>query len=115
MESAKRAAEAAIRALTADDVSAASFAQYERTIRAGVEIWREFILLYYQLPPLFFDLISRADGRLQITQLLQGDVYERGSIPILQQMRKVIRAVTKDRAHAWHAHLSSDLLETAMI
>ena len=115
MESAKRAAEAVIRALAAENVTAAAFADYEQTIRAGVEIWREFILLYYQLPPLFFDLISRPDGRLQITQLLQGDVYERGSIPILQQMRNAIHAVTKDRAHAWHAHLSSDLLGTATL
>jgi len=110
MESAKRAAEASIQALAHDDVSASAFAEYERTIRAGVDIWRDFILMYYQLPPLFFDLISRPEGRLQITQLLQGDVYERASVPILEQMRKTIQAVTIDRAHAWHSHLSSDLL-----
>src|SRR5678809_120800 len=59
MESAKRAADAIIGALGRDDVRAAAFADYEQTMRAGVDIWREFILLYYQLPPLFFELISR--------------------------------------------------------
>ena len=58
MESAKRAADAIITALNRNDVRATAFAEYERAMRAGVDIWREFILLYYQLPPLFFDLIS---------------------------------------------------------
>jgi hypothetical protein len=70
--------------------------------------------MYYQLPQLFFDMISRADSRVQITQLLQGDVYERGSVPILEQMRKSIQAITKDRAHAWHPHLGGDLLGAAV-
>src|SRR6476469_11003952 len=68
MESAKRAASAIIDALKKDDVSASSFADYESSIRAGVGIWREFILMYYQLPPLFFDLISRPETRAQITR-----------------------------------------------
>jgi 1H-pyrrole-2-carbonyl-[peptidyl-carrier protein] chlorinase len=115
MESAKRASEAVIRALARNDVSAEAFVEYERTIRAGVDIWREFILLYYQLPPLFFDMISRTDGRLQITQLLQGDVYERGSVPILEQMRKMIQTVTKDRTHTWHSQLGTDLLSPVSV
>jgi FADH2 O2-dependent halogenase len=114
MESAKRAANAVLQALHRDDVSAAAFAEYERTLRAGVDIWREFILMYYQLPQLFFDMISHADSRVQVTQLLQGDVYERASVPILEQMRKVIQTVAKDRTHAWHSHLGGDLLGAAI-
>jgi ABC-type nitrate/sulfonate/bicarbonate transport system ATPase subunit/flavin-dependent dehydrogenase len=113
MESAKRAAEAIIQALARNDVGSTAFTDYEVALRAGVDIWREFILMYYQLPPLFFDLISRSEGRLQITQLLQGDVYERASVPILEQMRKVIQAVNLDRAHTWHSQLSKDLLSVA--
>ncbi len=106
MESARRAAEAIIRALARNDLAAAAFAGYERAVRAGVDIWREFILRYYQLPPLFLDLISRPDGRRQLTQLLQGDVYDRASVPILEQMGATIRAVSDDPNHPWHPHLS---------
>ncbi len=113
MESAKRGADAIIAALRKNDVSGRAFAEYESTIRAGVDIWREFILMYYQLPPLFFDLISKPDSRAQITRILQGDVYDRASIPILAQMREAIQAVASDPSHAWRAHLSPELLHTS--
>ncbi len=90
-------------------MSARAFAEYEKTVRAGVDIWREFILLYYQLPHLFFDLLSRPEARLQITQLLQGDVYDRASVPVLELMRTRIQAVADDKNHPWHEHLSRDL------
>jgi len=110
LESAKRAAEAIIHALKRNRVSADAFAGYERTLRAGVDIWREFILLYYQLPPLFLDLIARPDTRGQLTKLLQGDVYDRSAVPILAQMHGTIQAVAADQQHPWHPHLSKDLI-----
>ena len=110
MESARRAADAIIAGLRKDDVSAPAFTQYESTIRAGVDIWREFILMYYQLPPLFFDLISKPESRAQITRILQGDVYDRDSIPILAQMRQAIQSVASDPSHKWRAQLSPELL-----
>jgi len=109
MESAKRAADVIIRALAQNHVGAGAFTEYEQTLRAGMDIWREFILLYYQLPPLFFDLIAQPDTRGQLTKLLQGDVYDRSSAPILGQMRSTIKAVAADRQHPWHPHLSEDL------
>jgi FADH2 O2-dependent halogenase len=113
MESARRAAATIIPALKRSDVSAAAFADYERAVRNGVDIWREFILLYYQLPPLFLDLVSRADARRQLTLLLQGDVYDRASVPILKQMRDAINSVADDLKHPWRAHLNSQLLAGA--
>jgi Dehydrogenases (flavoproteins) len=109
MESAKRAADAIIAALNRNDVHASAFADYERAMRAGVDIWREFILLYYQLPPLFFELISHPDSRSQLTRLLQGDVYDRASVPILGKMREVIRNVAADSEHPWRSQLSAEL------
>ncbi len=109
MESAKRAAAAILRALERNDVRAGAFAEYEQTVRAGMDIWREFILLYYQLPPLFFDLIARPDTRSQLTRLLQGDVYDRSSVPILNEMHDTIKSVAADNRHPWHSHLSEDL------
>jgi 1H-pyrrole-2-carbonyl-[peptidyl-carrier protein] chlorinase len=110
MESAKRAAAAIIRALERNNVGAGAFAEYEQTLRAGMDIWREFIQLYYQLPPLFFDLIARPDTRGQLTRLLQGDVYDRSSVPILGQIRDTIKTVAADQQHPWHSHLSKDLV-----
>ena len=110
MESAKRAADVIIPALARNNVKAESFAGYEQALRAGLDIWREFILLYYQLPPLFFDLIARPDARGQLTRLLQGDVYDRSSAPILQQMRDTIKAVAANPQHPWHGQLSEDLV-----
>jgi ABC-type nitrate/sulfonate/bicarbonate transport system ATPase subunit/flavin-dependent dehydrogenase len=109
MESAKRAADAIIAALNRNDVRASAFADYERTMRAGVDIWREFILLYYQLPPLFFDLISHPDSRSQLTRLLQGDVYDRATVPILGKMREVIKTVAADSTHPWRSQLAEEL------
>jgi 1H-pyrrole-2-carbonyl-[peptidyl-carrier protein] chlorinase len=109
MESAKRAAGAIIKAFARGDVGAESFADYERTVRAGVGIWREFIQLYYQLPPLFLDLIDRPEARWQLTQLLQGDVYDRTAAPILKQMESEIRAVATNPAHPWHRHFCAEL------
>jgi len=111
MESAKRASEAIVAAIRRNDVSTASFVEYESTVRAGVDIWREFILHYYQLPPLFFELVRNPEERLQLTRLLQGDVYNRASVPILEKMRQTIKAVSADAAHPWHSHLSPELLE----
>jgi FADH2 O2-dependent halogenase len=110
MESAKRAADAIIAALRQNDVRATAFADYERAIRTGVDIWREFILLYYQLPPLFFDLISRPESRSQLTRLLQGDVYDRATVPILSKMREVIKTVTETASHPWRSQLTEELV-----
>jgi FADH2 O2-dependent halogenase len=110
MESARRAADVIIRALEKNDVRAGAFDEYTKTLREGMEIWREFILRYYQLPPLFFDLIAQPETRGQLTRLLQGDVYDRSSVPILGEMRGKIQSVAADRQHPWHSHLSEDLL-----
>jgi len=112
MESARRAADAIIAALGRDDVSAASFGGYEKTLRGGVDIWREFINLYYQLPPLFLELITKPGSRWQLTQLLQGDVYERSSVPILEEMRAEIAKVERDPGHPWRPHLSAGTIQS---
>jgi FADH2 O2-dependent halogenase len=108
LESARRAAGVIVDALARNDVSAASFAAYERTQRTAVDIWREFILLYYRLPPLFFDLISRPESRGQIVRLLQGEVLDRATVPILDQMRRAIETVESDPDHQWKPFLSQE-------
>ncbi len=111
MESAKRAAAAICAGLAAGDLSAASFADYEKTIRGGVDVWREFILLFYRLPPLFFDLLKDPDVRLSALRLLQGEVYDRDSTPIIERMRREIQAVADNPSHRLNPYLSAELVE----
>jgi 1H-pyrrole-2-carbonyl-[peptidyl-carrier protein] chlorinase len=111
MESAKRAAGAIVAALASGDVSARSFAAYEETIRGGVDVWREFILLFYRLPPLFFDLLKQSEARLPALRLLQGEVYDRRSAPLLERMRRAIQVVEETPGHPWKPYLSPEVVE----
>jgi FADH2 O2-dependent halogenase len=104
-ESARRAADAITAALRSGDTGAASFAEYARTVRAGVDLWREFILLYYQLPPSFLDLLDREEGRDELRPVLQGEVYDALSAPVLDRMRRAIDTVKADPSHPWHPAL----------
>ena len=65
--------------------------------------------MYYQLPPLFLDLINRPEARWQLTQLLQGDVYDRNAVPILALMQDQIAAVVSNPDHPWRPHLCAEL------
>jgi ABC-type nitrate/sulfonate/bicarbonate transport system ATPase subunit/flavin-dependent dehydrogenase len=114
MESAKRAAEAIRAALASGDLSAAAFADYEKTIRGGCDVWREFILLFYRLPPLFFDLLKKPDTRLAALRLLQGEVYDRRSEPILDVICREMQTVVDTPGHPWSAYLSPEPAPTAM-
>ena len=65
--------------------------------------------MYYQLPPLFLDLINQPEARWQLTQLLQGDVYDRNAVPILALMQEQIAAVMNNPGHPWRPHLCAEL------
>ena len=75
-------------------------------MKAGVAIWYEFILLYYKLMHLFTYFIDAKEHRLQILQLLQGEVYDRESAPVLDAMRDVIRKVEATPGHIWAPSLT---------
>ena len=106
-ESARLAADAVATALRSGDVGAAAFADYERTVRGGVNLWREFILLYYQLPPLFLELLDSEEGRSELRQVLQGEVYGVAGAPVLDRMRRRIAEVRSNPRHPWHGDLAA--------
>jgi ABC-type nitrate/sulfonate/bicarbonate transport system ATPase subunit/flavin-dependent dehydrogenase len=108
-ESAQRAAAAVIRARASGDGGAAAFLEYETTLREGVKLWREFILLYYKLPSLFLDLLDREEGQAELRQILQGEVYDIPSAPVLDRMRQAIAEVERDPTHPWRPDLVSGL------
>jgi len=105
-EAAKYASQEIITALETGDVSQEALQPYEDRIKMGVAIWYEFILLYYKLMHLFTYFIESKEHRLQILQLLQGEVYDRENAPVLDAMREVIRTVEETPGHLWKDHLT---------
>jgi 1H-pyrrole-2-carbonyl-[peptidyl-carrier protein] chlorinase len=104
--SAKYASERIRCAFETGDFSESMFQPYEQKLRGGVNIWYEFIRLYYKLLPLFTHFIQSKEHRLEVLRLLQGEVYDRKDVPVLDAMRKYIRAVEKSDDHAFKKHLS---------
>lgn len=104
---AKYAAAQIHQAFATGDFSAATFWPYEDRSRKGVGIWYEFIRLYYKLLPLFTHFIQSKEHRLQVLQLLQGEVYDRNEVPVLQAMRNYVQAVEKSDNHLFKGQLTS--------
>jgi FADH2 O2-dependent halogenase len=85
-------------------------------MRSGVDIWYEFIRLYYKLLPLFTRFIQ-SKYRVEVLRLLQGEVFNREDVRVLNVMRRYIEAVEKDERHVFRGHLSDipidDILKEA--
>jgi len=104
--SAKFAAERIQYALKINDFGEATFKPYEDKLRRGVDIWYEFIRLYYKLLPLFTYFIQSRQHRLAVLRLLQGEVYDRQEVPVLAAMRKFIEVVEKSEDHVFRKQLT---------
>ena len=107
MNSAKFAAERIQHAFAINDFSETVFKPYEDKLRGGVAIWYEFIRLYYKLLPLFTHFIQSKEHRFEITRLLQGVVFDRREVPVLDAMRRYIEAVESNPNHIFRQQLSS--------
>src|SRR3972149_10362094 len=96
------------------DLRAEPSRPYERTGRAGGEIWYEFIRLYYKLLPLF-TLFIQSRYRVEVLRLLQGEVFDRQEVHVLDAMRRYIAAVEKNEKQLLYKQLSDipieDILE----
>ncbi len=104
--SAKFASEQIRESLKSGDFSKKALLPYEKKLRSGVEIWYEFIRLYYKLLHLFTYFIQKEEHRLEVLQLLQGDVYNRKEAPVLQAMRDFIEKIEKTDNHMFKKHLT---------
>jgi len=105
--SAKFAAERIQYALGTGDFSEAVFKPYEDKLRRGVDVWYEFIRLYYKLLPLFTYFIQSKQHRLEVLRLLQGEVYDRQEVPVLGAMRKFIEAAERSENHVFRDQLTN--------
>ena len=97
-------------ALESGDFSEEALKPYERTLRGGVDIWYEFIRLYYKLLPLF-TLFIQSEYRTEILRLLQGEVFNREDVRVLDVMRRYIAVVEKNENHVFRGQLSDIPIE----
>jgi FADH2 O2-dependent halogenase len=104
--SAKYASEQIVYALDKGDFSEAVLKPYEDRLRGGVNVWYEFIRLYYKLLPLFTHFIQSKEHRIAVLRLLQGEVYDRGEVPVLDAMREYIKAVEESDMHIFRSALT---------
>ncbi len=105
--SAKYASEVIKTAFEKNDFSKEVLMPYQETLKSGADIWYEFIRLYYKLLPLFTHFIQSKKYRVQILRLLQGEVFNRGEVEILEAMRNYILKVEAMENHVFHKHLSN--------
>jgi FADH2 O2-dependent halogenase len=96
---AKYSSERILKAFEAGDFSEAMLKPFETRMRGGVGIWYEFIRLYYKLLPLFTHFIQSKHHRLEVLRLLQGEVYDRSQVPVLDAMREYIKVVEQSDDH----------------
>jgi flavin-dependent dehydrogenase len=104
--SAKYATERIVHAFETGDFSEAALKPYEKKLRSGTEIWYEFIRLYYKLLPAFTHFIQSKQHRIEVLRLLQGEVFDRKEVPVLDAMRKFIHTVETTPGHVFAGVLS---------
>jgi FADH2 O2-dependent halogenase len=105
LNSARIASQDIIAAARAGDFKKARFATYEAKLRRGVSTWYEFISIYYRLNILFTAFVQDDRYRLDVLQMLQGDVYDTEEPKALTAMREIVRTVENDPTHLWHRYL----------
>ena len=108
MNSAKFAFEALDAALKGGDEREA-FEAYNDKVQRGVQIWYEWITIYYRLQALFTRLGKNKENKRQMQQLLQGDVYDRSAVDVLDKMKALVKAVEENEDHLYHSMLSESV------
>lgn len=106
---AMRSGQFAFRALEASLTGgdeAAAFEEYNATVQRGVQIWYEWITLYYKLQALFTRFSSRPEYKADIQQLLQGEVFDKDAIHVLERMKQALKVIEGTDDHAMKGLLS---------
>ena len=109
MRSGQFASQALERALREGEDTEA-FREYHETVDRGVQIWYEWITLYYKLQALFTRFSGMSKYKADIQQLLQGEVFDKDAVKVLDRMKQALAAVQSDEDHAFRS-LVSDSVE----
>ncbi|GHO82462.1 NAD(P)/FAD-dependent oxidoreductase [Dictyobacter formicarum] len=105
LNSARFASRDIIQAAETGDFRKQQFSTFETTIRRGTHNWYEFISVYYRLNVLFTAFVQDPRYRLDVLQLLQGDVYEEEEPEVLRLMKMKVKEVEDNEQHLWHRYL----------
>lgn len=108
VNSAKFAFEALDAALKGGDETEA-FTAYNDKVQRGVQIWYEWITIYYKLQALFTRLGKDKENKRQMQQLLQGDVYDRNAVDVLDKMKALVKSVEENENHLYRRYLSDSV------
>ena len=114
LNSSRLASRDVVRALETGNFKREAFSEFEATIRRGTKNWYNFISVYYRLNVLFTAFINDPRYRLDVLQLLQGDVYEEQEPKVLAYMRSIVTEVERNPTHVWHKMLG-DLTANAFV
>lgn len=108
LHSARFAYEAIDASMRGED-EAEQLAEYDRRLRSGVTIWYEWIRLYYKVQHLFTLLGRNPTYRLQMQKLLQGEVFDRDAVEVLDLMRQAVREIEESDDHLLKPYVSSSI------
>jgi FADH2 O2-dependent halogenase len=107
MRSGQFASQAIERALLGDETEA--FGEYQETVDRGVQIWYEWITLYYKLQELFTRFSGKPEYKPDIQQLLQGEVFDKDAVQVLDRMKLALAAIQADDRHIWRSKVSDSV------
>jgi FADH2 O2-dependent halogenase len=99
----------AIKKAIEENAEEEAFQEYHEIVDRGVQIWYEWITLYYRLQSLFTRLSTRPEYKKDIQQLLQGEVFDKSAVQVLERMKEVIRSVEAHEDHVLRPHLATDV------
>jgi FADH2 O2-dependent halogenase len=108
MRSGQFASQALETALGGGD-EAEAFAEYNDTVDRGVQIWYEWITLYYRLQALFTRFSGRDDYKRDIQKLLQGEVFDKDAVQVLQRMKDALKVIEGEADHAMRPYLNDSV------
>jgi 1H-pyrrole-2-carbonyl-[peptidyl-carrier protein] chlorinase len=108
MRSGQFASQALEKALTGED-EAEAFGLYHETVERGVGIWYEWITLYYKLQALFTRFSSKPEFKRDIQQLLQGEVFDKDAVQVLDRMKAALKIIEADGTHVARPFLSNSV------
>lgn len=102
LNSARFASQDVVAALEHGRLARGAFQRFETTMQRGVKNWYDFITVYYRLNVLFTHFVQSPAHRLDVLQLLQGDVYDEQPPAVLTLMRQKVAEVEQNPRHMWH-------------
>lgn len=86
-----------------------AFGAYEDRVQAGIQVWYEWIKIYYKLQVLFTLFSRNREDQLQMQKLLQGEVFDRQAVDVLDRMKAAVKKIEATEGHLWKGMISPSI------